>query len=1741
MRNYTDDYLDMVESASPQDVTELYSYLGPDEATELRQKLADRRMNRGPSISAAPVPSAYQQELEAQRLQEEKDAITPLDLTPKQYPSLPERIQQEQIAAQSKSIPRQVAEAMVPAVGLAANPIVAGAAKSVLEPATDVLQSGVGRPAAEEVGKALVEYQPILAQQFPRGGIARHMLKAGAAPYTGQEYLAEDVEGRKKLEEAVGSKWASRAEAAAGLVGAAPLYEVAAAPLAGAGAVRRAGRLAGEAVAPLGEAVAAASAQAGARAQTPLTKLLSYYGVGAGYAAPTAAAVGTEAGIVGAALGGLTEATKREGDVGKGVAVGGAAGAGTGAVLGGYGAAKDLELGKATVGAVKQVVKGPKKPVTIFSPEETQAFHDELVTAYSATRAAAPQPSSGAPPQIESGLPENFRPGFATVDVAENGVPKIVLSEVGPNGLRQVEVSYSSPSETFSLLKEYNITKSLHMSSRLVQAADTSPDLAHIRDYVFNYLYARYQVRQPEPAEAPIRNTDKESTKSLLKRGASGQDVTKTVLPKITATPPQTVVDPKWGHPATGGHTMIVDTGDGLGPTFVRTPDNRGSGHLPDVGDFAHTSDGELTVVTELGPDAVTVLSIDGTSTRQIRAGDLTLVNTNDIPLFQEALSGAGGLAQFPKITPELVQGIYRTDPMSAHDLLMTLEHEGFVKPWGDAYVPTQRLAKLNTAHDAVTQAQKPVAVGAMRANELDAPTLDVMDVPVSKGDDVRVRSSGERGRVVGEDPASPGNVLVKVGGKTTSLSGAEIKVLGSKARKKRAPANVVTTPRDRNGVKLAVNDTAWIRPSKEPLAPLQGTVEGFTTKNGQVYATVEVRKKRITKDGDFVPGRSIRILASRLQRVPVMGEKIEPATPMPAVLTYDLAGLSQAMNLFQAGMKFNNKLPSDALADLAKRVFVPKQQWGDEAIRGLILRAYGAESVQLKEHDLADWVRRMLPDKRLLGPASQDLTKWGVGKMTEEEFFAKHPGIKADVRQRLRWMLERMRLRERQLMELEMITAFDVSKHTYGQDELAYLHRDYLAHTLNSKEYADALKNNKLPFDVWGKYETAVRFIREEELARTGRVTSDHDARNIADEILALRREGPLRLEEAIKAGRFGFLKHRQKLPGPIYDLLDPNVGGVIRWTRTFVQQEFAYQRGLVMRDIRQNPEWWSIGPTDTHTYHVPMDRKYGMARGGWVPDEVGEALFTPLWQGPKADSPALQMVLDLADTGRGVRAFNLTIGQGPRFMLLNFFRNYVPAAMSGHFDPFSRKTIQYFIEGMHDLATWAANPDPFSGNIMWELSRVGVSVMGQAQLDAKVIQKSLTRELINEARATQHGNIFEFYRWLTLATQKSLDFARFWADSGDSIWKIVTYRSAKDWAMQKRDLTIPQAQEYAARVTDESFVNFEHPSIASNFIRKTPILNAMQMFFTARLESARNRGMQTLQILRSPFTNDKYRVFRVLRGLIPLAGLLGPASWMILRARGAKTEDLETAPKMRTHTEQSAYGAATMAPWSGYDENGNFKADFIDLTSGIEEFQLLRNNPTLPLHARILANWADSVTSGDGSFTAMVSDYAHQIDPTIDPGYRRMSGLPPAGEKSAAYLLFNGMYRGGGVPRIIPMSMDILKKSKMLGNELPETQEQWGPAATAVGLTTGLMREPVTVAPNSPTDLANMQYTKAQIAKNRGILSREKHEYRNRAVELDDAVRASEMAKEAQKAAGDRYLEKAPKQEPRRRRRKQ
>lgn len=1718
MPSFTDDFLDKVESSSTQDVEGLYNDIGPERARELKQAIADRRMNRGPSISAATPRGS---ELLDIAREEELSAIQPLDLEPKQYPSFLERVQQEQIVAEGRSLPRQIAGQVLPAVGLLDNPVVSAAAKAVLEPVSDVLQSGVGRPAVEEAGRQLVKNVPAVSEYFPQGGAERHGIKALVSPYAGKEYLAEDAAGRQATESLMGPGGASLFEGGMATAGALPLYEVAGVPIAGAAPIRAAGRAAGEAVAPIGQAVAQSTAQA----QGPLGKLMFYLG----YASPTVTQGAVESGLAGAALMAGEAATKREGDIGKAAVVGGVGGGVLGGAAGGVAAAKTL--------------RPPKKPVTIFSPKETQALHDQLVASHEATQGTLPGRGPAAPPQLESGLPPNFKPGFATVDVASNGVPKIVLSEVGPGGIRQAEVSYSSSSAMFDLLDTHGVSKSLQMSSRFVQAADQDPGLATIRDTVFKQLYSRYESSHPAPPPEPlIRNTDKESTKSLLKNKqadvAFRLDETKT-LPKITSTPPLTVVDPDWAHPATGGHTMIVDTGDGLGTTFVRTPDNRNHTHLPDVGDITQALDGEVTVVIERGPDSMRVMSVDGTSTRQVRAGDLTLVNTNDIPLLSEALSGAGNLAQFPKITPELVQGIYRSDPLSAHDLLMTMEHEGYIKKHGDAYVPTQRLAKLNTAHDAVTQVQKPVAVGAMRANELDAPTLDATDVPISKGDEVRVRSSGARGKVVGEDPASPGNVLVKISGKVESMGGQDIKVLGSGARKKRAaPLQVVTIPRDRAGSPLAVNDGVWIRPSRNPLTPMQGIVRDFRTRDGRVYANIEVGAKRITPAGDFVPAHFIRYPVERLQKIPVVGEKIEGPSVPPAILARDINGLANAYNLIEAVAKLPAIQKVADIAEALKKIVLPKQQWGDDALNSVVLKAYGAQSVLVKEHDIAHQLQRGMPDKKLSGQVAQDLTKWGAGKMTEEEFFAKHPQLASGVKQRLQHYANLREARQEQLEALEMMPRRSKKNPNYGQEELAYLHRDYLAHSLEGKEYAKAVKEGKLPFDLWGKYETAVRFVREHELQRTGRITSEHDARNMIDEILGLAGD-ELQFENAIKAGRFGFLRHRQKLPDAIMDLLDPNVGGVVRWTRTFIQQEFAYQWGKAMASIRKNPEWWSIGATDVHTYNVPNERKYGMARGGWVPQEVGEALFTPMWNGPAVDSPAAKMVLDIMDKTRGIRSGNLTIGQGPRFMILNFFRNYVPAVMSSHFDPFSRKTVTYFVEAMHDLATWSSNPDPFSGNIMWELSQMGVSLMGQAQMDAKVIQKTLTSELIDEVRAASGNNLFSAYHALSLASNKIANFARFWADSGDSVWKIMVYREAKDWALT-RGMSMPNAQSYAARVVDESFVNFEHPSRVSNAVRKTPGVNAALLFFTARFESTRNRGMQMLQLAKSPFVGDGYRAFRVMRGMAPLMGLAAAAVGIPL-LRGVKLEDIQQAYRMRTRQEKSMYPAAGIAPWSGYDESGNFKADFFDLTSGIEEAQLLRGNETLNPGLLLLANTADAISVGDGSVTAQISDLMNQVDPTISPGYRPMQGLPPAGEKGAAYILFNGLYRNGAVPRAIPMSMDIIKKSGMFGNKLPITQEQWGPAATAAGLTTGLMREPVTAAPDSPTDIANALNLRANVAKNRGTISREKHEYRKGTVEAEDAVEAAINAKKSQEAAVKRYMESQPPKTSKQNRRKQ
>jgi hypothetical protein len=409
----------------------------------------------------------------------------------------------------------------------------------------------------------------------------------------------------------------------------------------------------------------------------------------------------------------------------------------------------------------------------------------------------------------------------------------------------------------------------------------------------------------------------------------------------------------------------------------------------------------------------------------------------------------------------------------------------------------------------------------------------------------------------------------------------------------------------------------------------------------------------------------------------------------------------------------------SPGMFERMKKFLLNGALYGPEDISQMIALHNGIKREgMLARDEVYSTIRSKFKNTEEFGKAFQDLRQVNRGKMTTDEFFAKHqlksPAAAADAKLFIDNTLKEIQNTHRELQELNAVPD---DLHPDDADR-------YSAEVYRARWMKDGMWGRSAPR---GTLEPAIDLLAKENPKWTNT--------EIAFELNSIMKATDN--FEAFKASPLGSkwanLLSRSQLPPEIKLALGAESSGAVTFAATVAAQRAILPTMRMWKMVAESPRFSATRMTgpEGDWLAVPNEPKlFGKAAGGYIHPQLEPIMAAPNF----AEHSNV-----IARTLVGTVKQNLTVFGGLRPWLNNVMRNLKPAFLSGGIDMFApRQSGATLMQAAKELAAWRASPvDPTGTNLILKIRRQGISLQGeQAALglrDTDAMQKALDRALGN------------------------------------------------------------------------------------------------------------------------------------------------------------------------------------------------------------------------------------------------------------------------------------------------------------------------------------------------------------------------------------------------------------------------
>lgn len=748
---------------------------------------------------------------------------------------------------------------------------------------------------------------------------------------------------------------------------------------------------------------------------------------------------------------------------------------------------------------------------------------------------------------------------------------------------------------------------------------------------------------------------------------------------------------------------------------------------------------------------------------------------------------------------------------------------------------------------------------------------------------------------------------------------------------------------------------------------------------------------------------------------------------------------------------------------DTVRMLMHPETNWKNTAFEGILhdmhrgpvearalkQKMYAARSLG-NEQEIAEALKKAMPDKKFLGAADKSLEQVALGRMSFEQMRNLHPEVGQHMMDMAKSMLDEIRGISDTLEKEYGVVPPGMAEARARGDVDQYLAAIYMAHVAPKGKWTPPTQ----------ALTDALDHLRSEHPGATDGELNGHlmKALGLGDEEKAVGEN--LRGGAAVNR-----LKAKDTTLHPtVKAVLGEIHSGAVRMAFTLAQQRTILGQLRAWDEIASS-QFFSHDPKPGWT-HVPPSQMFGKVQDGWLSPEMAGLLQA------HTDSlnPASQLRW-LQIMGQNVKA-GWTV-RNPTAQLNNIRRNFKASVMTDGIrftEPLAAG--RHMLNAMKALDAWKKSPvvtDELSAMVMLARQHEALpSGYGRMETMApgsvfEDMLKELAPKVTDEKGQVHVADLLKELKQPTIwkGVKAADKAAKEFYDGTDQVFKLANFTAGLE-RLEKRGVSRAEAASIMGRRINESFPNYEHVGPVVDRLRKMPFGSVAPML-SGFTEDIRNNIAYSKALTRVTDPLERERAVSMLKHVALLGGV-GAVGTQLRRLNGISDKEVETAKEMRSQAGQFHHPVTYANPFR--DANGRVQLE--DPSDWLPDLQYAQGDPSDAVYRRVAAN----LITGPFQSSAVEPAVKTAVAATglVRPEWSGPKPMEGEGNPKSAiqdYLLKNMM------PGVATHGYEALRKAGVVGH-LGKYEEKYTPGQAIRSLVSTGIR-PVGVSPTSKAAQGN------------------------------------------------------------------
>lgn len=750
-------------------------------------------------------------------------------------------------------------------------------------------------------------------------------------------------------------------------------------------------------------------------------------------------------------------------------------------------------------------------------------------------------------------------------------------------------------------------------------------------------------------------------------------------------------------------------------------------------------------------------------------------------------------------------------------------------------------------------------------------------------------------------------------------------------------------------------------------------------------------------------------------------------------------------LNQYEAANNIAQKFGGNAsmLERLQKELLPPGMRGTD--IDQLLVNIRANKNLESTAEDSLRALRKNMGDEKLLGTFDRYINEVVKGNINTNQVKQRFPEQWARIREPLE-----NALRERDALQARFIAAG--GNPAQWQNVNAGIADEYAARMYLAKI---------LPKGEWAKYATkspdnlvqkAVDYLYK-ETQKAGRIKSpDQIAESIGRMLNSNDPFANFASSDFATLKPFQHLKSIKNLPEPLRNLMGEVNSGIYRLANTLGIQRSVVGQMELMNEVAQNPALWSLGPKGNFK-QLPDFAQFGNLRGKYVDPNVHEAVVML----PDAIANSHRFVREIV----AMTKENLVPLGGMTPVINDFISNIQHSVLAGGLDVTRPvKSGKAFKDALMAHAAYGKDPNAPGLAEQWrEALAYGGVEPGYGRMEIRGSEKRMLDTIIQQTRQGNINSLWDvmgLFRKGASSVRQAKNAASHFYDSWNQWFRMANYMAVRD-KLVDGGVAYTEASREAARRVSMSFPSVQNMGNATQKLRQGAV-GTVNPFIMPVVEESRIMAQLPGRLKAEP--DLKWRMGATALAMAAVFGTLNK----LRNLNGTTDEDVEAA----NNSLSQARGQWRPMTWAASSRDSKGRVNLIDFTNSWIGFQLLRGMPEDAGWRRVLSNMVTMpMSEGAGDATKRMLAYSGLI--------RQPTQMPMReGEDGLLKLLREANRAGMAGPAAIGRLVDLAEQSGITKDESPfrETLTPTQTVSKAVGMPTNV---PVTVPtaeqPRSPS----------------------------------------------------------------------